>query len=333
MKFVARITAGGEPTLGRNFSIAEKLLVPIVVLALAGGNLAYSDTMYKYRGEDGEWIYTDRKPVAEQKIEVRELELSFVEPEFSVTHEIFGTSIEFTAHNEFHAPVEVRLEFVEITGVSFPDPDQILRWVIDPRSDQLLLDLEVLEEVDAPYVEYRFEYMPGDPTASHQAVDAYLAPFSAGRDFPITQAFPDAVTHQTFDSVYAVDIAMPVGTDVLAARDGVVFDVASDNYRGGLDMSRDGDSANIVRILHEDGTFSLYAHLNWNSIRVKPGDRVRAGQYIADSGNTGYTSGPHLHFSVQRNAGLTVESIPVVFRGPNSASVVPATGDVLTAYP
>jgi len=319
--------------LDRNYSIAGTLLVPIVVLVLTGANLAYSDTLYKYRGENGEWIYTDRKPAAEQKIEVRELESSFVEPEFSVTHEIFGTSIEFVAHNEFHAPVEVRLEFVEITGVSFPDPDQILRWVIDPRSDQLLLDLEVLEEVEAPYVEYRFEYMPGDPTASHQPVDSYLAPFSAGRDFPITQAFPVAVTHQTFDSVYAVDIAMPVGTDVLAARDGVVFDVASDNFRGGLDMSRDGDSANIVRILHDDGTFSLYAHLNWNSIRVKPGDHVRAGQYIAASGNTGYTSGPHLHFSVQRNAGLTVESIPVVFKGPNAASVVPATGDVLTAYP
>jgi len=325
--------AGGEPTLGRNPSIAQKLLVPIVVMALASGNFAYADTLYKYRGEDGEWIYTDRKPVEEGKIEVRKLESSFVEPEFSVTHEIFGTSIEFVAHNEFHAPVEVRLEFVEITGVSFPDPDQILRWVIDPRSDQLLLNLEVLQEVAAPYVEYRFEYMPGDPTASHQAVDGYLAPFSAGLGFPITQAFPDAVTHQTFDSVYAVDIAMPVGTDVIAARDGVVFDVASDNFRGGLDKSRDGDSANIVRILHEDGTFSLYAHLNWNSIRVKPGDRVRAGQYIADSGNTGYTSGPHLHFSVQRNAGLTIESIPVVFKGPTSASVVPATGDVLTAYP
>jgi len=319
--------------LGRKLTISQKLLVSIVVSALAVGGLAYSDTMYKYRGEDGEWIYTDRKPVEKQKVEVRELESSFVEPEFSVTHEVIGTTIELVAHNEFFAPVEVRLEFVEITGVTFPDPDQILRWVIDPRSDQLLLNLEVLQEVEAPYVEYRFEYMPGDPTASHQASEGYLAPFSAGRNFPITQAYPDAVTHRTLDSVFAVDIAMPVGTDVLAARDGVVFDVTSQNYRGGLDMSRDGEAANIVRILHEDGTFSLYAHLNWNSIRVKPGDRVIAGQYIADSGNTGFTSGPHLHFSVQRNAGLKIESIPVTFKGSNSTSVVPSTGDALTAYP
>ena len=288
--------------------------------------------MYKYRGENGEWTYTDRKPVEQKKVEVRELATTFVEPEFSVTHEVLGTTIEFVAHNDFHAPVEVRLKFVEITGVEYPPPDQILRWVIDPRSDQLLLNLEVLQEVDAPYVEYQFEYMPGNPTAQHQVGAAYQAPFSAGRNFPITQAFPDAATHQTLDSVYAVDFSMPVGTDILAARDGVVFDVAAHNYRGGLDLSRDGQAANISRILHDDGTFSLYAHLNWNSIRVKPGDRVRAGQYIADSGNTGFTSGPHLHFSVQKNSGLTIESLPIVFKGSNSARVVPATGDVLTAY-
>lgn len=325
--------AGGVQTLGRSSISTAKLLLPIAVLAFAGVNYSYAETVYKYRGESGEWIYTDRKPVEEKKAEVRELETSFVAPEFSVTHEVLGTTIEFVAHNDFYAPIEVRLKFVEITGVEYPSPDQILRWVIDPRSDQLLLNLEVLQEVEAPYVEYQFEYMPGDPTAQHQVGEGYQAPFSAGRDFPITQAFPDAITHQTLDSVYAVDISMPVGTDILAARDGVVFDVSSTNYRGGLDLSRDGHAANIIRILHDDGTFSLYAHLNWNTIRVKPGDRVRAGQYIADSGNTGFTSGPHLHFSVQKNSGLTIESLPVVFKGSNSTRVVPATGDVLVAYP
>ncbi len=305
----------------------------MLVLMLAGGSFSYAQTLYKYRGENGEWTYTDRKPPSNTKVEVRALESSFVQPEFSVTHEVIGTTIEFVAHNEFYAPVEVRVEFVEITGVAFPDPDQILRWVIDPRSDQLLLNLELLQEVDAPFVEYRFEFMPGDPTASHSANAGYIAPFSAGREFSITQAFPDTMTHQTLDSVYAVDIAMPIGTDVLAARGGVVFDVASNNYRGGLDLLRDGDAANIIRVVHDDGTHALYAHLNLNSIRVKPGDRVRVGQYIADSGNTGFTSGPHLHFAVQRNAGLRVESLPVTFKGRNSDNVVPATGDALTAYP
>jgi hypothetical protein len=319
--------------LGRSFPISEKLLLPILVVALMGGRLAYADALYKYRGEDGEWIYTDREPVEEENVEVRNLESSFVEPEFRVSHEFFGRTIELTAHNDFHAPVEVRLEFVEITGVGLPDSDQILRWVIDPRSDQFLLSLEVLEDALSPEIRYRFQYMPGNPTSSHQAAEGYQAPFPSGLDFPITQAYPDSITHKTLDSIYAVDIAMPIGTDILAARDGVVFDIASENFRGGMDKSPEEQAANIIRILHDDGTFSLYAHLNWNSIRVLPGDRVTAGQHIADSGNTGYSSGPHLHFSVQRNTGLLVESVPLVFKGSNASNVVPATGDVLTAYP
>lgn len=119
----------------------------------------------------------------------------------------------------------------------------------------------------------------------------------------------------------------------LVARGGELFEVASQNDRSGLNPKENSEDANIVCILHDDGMFSLYAHLSWNSIRVQPGGRVCAGQYIADSGNTGFSSGPHLHFSVQRNAGLRVESLPVTFKGPSSTQVVPVTGNVLTGYP
>ena len=132
--------------------------------------------------------------------------------------------------------------------------------------------------------------------------------------------------------MHAVDIAVPVGTDIVAARSGIVFDVSSTNFRGGPDADQYADLANIVRILHDDGTFALYAHLSWNSIRVKPGDRVRAGEYIADSGNTGFSSGPHLHFAVQRNLGMRVESIPVTFRGSGDSTISPQRGLSLTAY-
>ena len=125
---------------------------------------------------------------------------------------------------------------------------------------------------------------------------------------------------------------MPIGTDVMAAREGVGFDVAASNFSGGLDPARDGPNANVVRILHDDGTYAIYAHLNTNTIRVRPGDRVQRGQYIADSGNTGFSSGPHLHFSVVRNAGMYIESVPVMFEGSNAERIVPATGAELTAY-
>lgn len=305
-------------------------LLLLAVLTCIGA--AQAQTLYKYRGESGEWIYTDRKPADEQIAEVRELEISFVQPEFSVTSEVLGRTIEFVAHNEYYAPIEVRLIFVDISGVSYPHPDNRLRWVVEPRSDLLLLNLEVLDEIEAPSVEYRYEYMAGDPTAQHQPVDGYRVPFAAGLEFPVSQAYPDMITHQTLDSRYAVDIAISEGTDILAARDGIVFDVASTNFRSGLNSSQDGLAANTIRILHDDGTFSLYAHLNWNTIRVKPGDRVRAGQYIADSGNTGFSSGPHLHYSVQRNAGLVIESLPFTFRGQAEVDMPIETGDLLVAY-
>jgi murein DD-endopeptidase MepM/ murein hydrolase activator NlpD len=205
--------------------------------------------------------------------------------------------------------------------------------VVPPNSDLTLLGLAVLGGVAVPNVKYHYIYLPGDPESEHQPNGGYRVPFSAGSDYAVTQAYPEAATHRTLDSKYAVDVAMPVGTDIFAARGGIVFDVTSSNFRSGLDIQRDGQSANIVRVLHDDGTYAIYAHLNWNSIRVRPGDEVETGEYIADSGNTGFSSGPHLHFAVQRNTGMRIESLPVVFKGQSSVGIVPATGDVLTAYP
>jgi murein DD-endopeptidase MepM/ murein hydrolase activator NlpD len=124
---------------------------------------------------------------------------------------------------------------------------------------------------------------------------------------------------------------MPVGTAVHAAREGLVINVARDHFRGGL-QAGNLNEANFVQILHEDGTYAIYAHLQLDTVRVRPGQRVARGEFIANSGNTGFTSGPHLHFVVLRNAGLRSESVPVTFAGPGGAGVTPRTGQLLRAY-
>ena len=319
--------------MARRRHFGSWLAVPLAVLTLVACGSAAAQSLYKYRDANGDWVYTDRAPAAAAEVEVRRLNLAPPRATMKVTQERFGDELRLVAHNGLHAPVEVGLVINASTGVRGAREGELLRWVVAARGSRVLLRLPLEQGTAAPQVDFHYDYMPGDPNAVHSATNGYRAPFVSAANYPITQAFPDNVTHQSPDSEYAIDIAMPVGTDVLAARGGIVFDVIGTNYSGGTDREAHLHSANIVRILHDDGTFAVYAHLNWNSIRVRPGERVQAGQYIADSGNTGFSSGPHLHFAVQRNAGMRIEALPVAFEGPSSRSIVPATGNVLTAYP
>ena len=303
-----------------------------LLLALIFAAAASAQNLYKYRGANGEWIYSDRPPDDGEVDETRDLESGAVTGTLNVSHEAVGRSIRITADNRFYAPIELTIEFDRIVGVQYPHPDQELRWVLPPRSETLLLDLTVLNGVAAPELAYSSRGTFGDPGATHRPSSLYRVPFAVANDFPVTQAYPDVSTHNTPDSFHAVDMAMPVGTDIFAARGGTVIDVAYTNFRGGLDRERDAPASNLVRILHDDGTYAIYAHLSWNSIRVRAGDRVERGDYIADSGNTGFTSGPHLHFAVVRNAGTQPVSVPVEFEGAGSSAVIPVRGNLLTAH-
>jgi len=326
--------AGSVRPLGRSRQVMWYQPALLIALVVSLCSVAGAQELYKYQDENGDWIFSDRPPDDGQIVETRELEKTSAEVDaiVDVTHSFDGMTVLLTARNDYHAPVELRLEFSTVRSLELPPPDHPMTWVLPPRSSTHLLQLEIFENRTDPFLEYGFRYMPGDPFATHVVSEPYRAPFSKARDHQITQAYPETITHTAPDSYYAVDLAMPVGTDVVAARDGIVFDIASKNYRSGVDATEDGPAANVVRILHDDGTYAIYAHLNTNTIRVKPGDEVERGQYIADSGNTGFSTGPHLHFVVVRNVGMRVESVPVTFLGLNSDSVIPEVGNFLMAY-
>ncbi|MDJ0907649.1 MAG: M23 family metallopeptidase [Woeseiaceae bacterium] len=305
-------------------------VIAFLLIALAAA--AAAQTLYRYKGEDGEWIYADRPPDDGQVEEVRELKRSSGNGTVSTEVRAQGRAFHVVATNDLHAPVELQLRFTRITGVEPPHPDLELNWVVPARSSETLLELPISSNGRPPAVEYDYQYVIGDPNAAHRPDTAYRAPFAIASDYRITQAYPDVNTHNTLDSFYAVDFAMPIGTDIFAAREGTVFKIAATNFTSGLDPQRDGPSANVVQILHDDGTYAVYAHLHTNSIRVRPGDRVERGEYIADSGNTGFSSGPHLHFAVIRNVGMRAESVPVRFEGADTSAVTPASGNYLTAH-
>lgn len=95
-----------------------------------------------------------------------------------------------------------------------------------------------------------------------------------------------------------IDIGVDMGTPVHAAMDGYVAETGYNSSFG-----------NYIVLSHHAGWASLYGHLR--TISVKQGQRVSAGQRIAFSGNTGYSTGPHLHFSVFKN-GRTVNPFNVL---------------------
>jgi len=141
----------------------------------------------------------------------------------------------------------------------------------------------------------------------------YALPYAPGSTYRVTQGYNGHFSHQGSNK-YAIDWKMPEGTPVYAARGGLVVKVKDDSNTGGSNLKFDPFN-NYVLIRHDDGTLGHYCHLQKDGAVVRAGQIVRAGDLIAHSGNTGFSSGPHLHFCVFKAAnGRERESIPVKFR-------------------
>jgi murein DD-endopeptidase MepM/ murein hydrolase activator NlpD len=141
----------------------------------------------------------------------------------------------------------------------------------------------------------------------------YSLPYAPGTTRKITQGYDGKYSHQGSNK-YAIDWQMPEGTPVYAARGGLVVKVKDDSDKGGGNIKFDPYN-NYVLIRHDDGTLGHYCHLKKGGVTVQPGQVVKTGDLIAHSGNTGFSSGAHLHFCVfMTKDGRERESIPVKFR-------------------
>lgn len=100
---------------------------------------------------------------------------------------------------------------------------------------------------------------------------------------------PGAVRTQGLHPYNAVDLGAPIGTPLLAAADGRVIVARITGWNGGY--------AKYIVISHSNGTQTLYAHLS--AVGVNVGDIVTQGQVIGATGNSGNSTGPHLHFEVR----------------------------------
>jgi hypothetical protein len=301
-----------------NFCNTGFLICLIGILAACP---AAAGDLYKWQDEDGIWHFSSTPPEPGQQFDSIEMPAD-PKPMVSMRKLGLDREPEYSFINNIWGPVELELRLHDEENVT-SEPPLPARLVLPGQSERRLLKIQATDPGLGFSFRLSYQQMIGPPLDRLPTEVDYYPPFPLGLQFPISQGFDNDSTHSNPPNQYAVDIVMPIGTPILASRAGRVMDM-EDDFRGGAQQERYLTRSNQVRILHDDGTMAVYAHLQPNSLRVKQGAQVSRGQWIANSGNTGYSSGPHLHFVIQLNAGMSLESLPFRFITPAGNTMTPS---------
>lgn len=236
---------------------------------------------------------------------------------------------EFFVENLQHADVTVTLD-MELQNL---DPSQPVPYTatIPPRAKISAFTVTPGNTKEDSSWSYTYYATWGSIDVQHDDSFMYHLPYASGVTYPVSQGFHGKYSH-TGGDCYSIDFKMPEGSPVHAAREGVVVGTKADSSLGGSSKKYEWD-ANYILIKHSDGTLGHYVHLQKDGVKVKVDDQVKAGQLIGLSGNTGHSTGPHLHFAVfKAETGKQRETIPVKFRTTPLLAEVLAEGRSYKAF-
>ncbi|WP_051205347.1 M23 family metallopeptidase [Salinimicrobium xinjiangense] len=223
-------------------------------------------------------------------------------------HEKTNTGYRLFADNNEFAPVSMNMNFT-LENLRLHGNDVV---VLEPnKSKQSIGELRIIDRKKAYSFSVKRSFNFGDTFLEKYTENyEYLLPFPKDSSYLVIQGYNGNFSHQ---NKKAIDFRMPVGTPVLAAREGVVVQVVDANNKGcaGKECL---EFNNFIKILHPDGTFAEYVHLKHQGVVVKKGDVVTKGQLIGYSGNTGWSSEPHLHFVVYLQQIFARTTLPTLFK-------------------
>lgn len=202
-----------------------------------------------------------------------------------------GELVRLVVENKTYKPLSFKL-FFTTTNLRHLNP--VKRLLSKPMTRELV---SFAQPDETWGYEYRIHY--GHESHAHDDDHLYTLPYKPGSTYRVSQSHTNISTHR-YGNLYAIDWDMPVGEPVHAARGGVVVST----YDQSASTSATGSAtANHIWVQHSDATIGKYLHLDHPGVLVTEGQTVTAGQRIGTSGNTGFSSGPHLHFSVSSIGG------------------------------
>jgi murein DD-endopeptidase MepM/ murein hydrolase activator NlpD len=244
-----------------------------------------------------------------------------------------GDTIVELARNRYAIPVVMHWNFTQLDNLE--PTGELIDTTVLPAADKpnglgppvVLTTFRIVDMQSAFHRQLHMYARFGDPSARPETY-AYRLPYRSGSTFSVLQGFHGTFSHRGSNE-YAVDFDCPVATPVLAARPGVV--VASNAAAQGsgttpefLEYRR----TNFLLVLHDDNTLGEYMHLAPSGVRVSVGQRVDRGDELALSGNTGFSSTPHLHFQVMTAArdGISAMSFPFLLAVSAKRTEAPVQG-------
>lgn len=189
-------------------------------------------------------------------------------------------------------PVSYSFEF-NLENLVFSENNKKI-FVVPPKSEKYKIGVFAMKQIGKK-TKFSYKYLSTIGDATIEKYDKsfeYDLPFQKGKSFNLSQGYNGIFSHQHEN---AIDFTMQEGTDVLAARDGLVVQVVQNNTES-CPQEECKKYNNFITIMHTDGTYASYVHIKYNSAKFKVGDSIKRGDVIANSGNVGWCMGPHLHF-------------------------------------
>ncbi|WP_169337032.1 M23 family metallopeptidase [Algicola sagamiensis] len=222
-------------------------------------------------------------------------------------------------------PRSVRFEFTKLKNLEEARHTKE-HFVVQRSSRVRIARLKVKDQSRSWDYDFKIRSTYGDFAVRHNRHARYDLPFPVTAPVKVSQSCYGRFSHNRPGSKHAVDFQLEQGTPVIAARSGVVIELKDNSDKGGP-HPKYRPHANYILIMHDDGTYAGYFHLKKGGSKVKRGRYVNQGEVIGYSGNTGYSSGPHLHFVVRKASikNLT-ESVKIKFETKDGIVSCPKPG-------